>query len=106
MNQHYLQQAEIGSHPARGSSFSLATVLISILLLCLAGRATLNAQPIATNHVLELDGNGSYVELPANLLVNLKEVTVEGLVKVITSTFPSLTSRSNSSGRRSEDTVR
>jgi Concanavalin A-like lectin/glucanases superfamily len=29
---------------------------------------------------LELDGNDSYVELPANLLANVKEVTVEGWV--------------------------
>jgi hypothetical protein len=31
----------------------------------------------AQNRVLELDGNGSYVELPANIFRELKEVTVE-----------------------------
>jgi len=36
--------------------------------------------PAATNHVLDLDGNGSYVELPANLFTN-EVVTVEGWMK-------------------------
>src|SRR5262245_60517072 len=35
----------------------------------------------AENRVLELDGNGSYVELPADLLKGVEEVTVEGWVK-------------------------
>ncbi|MSU34373.1 MAG: LamG domain-containing protein [Pedosphaera sp.] len=40
----------------------------------------LNAQPagLTTHRALQLDGDGSYVELPANLLANVNEVTVEG----------------------------
>src|SRR5579863_9223905 len=34
-----------------------------------------------TNHVLQLDGTNSYVELPADAFTNLDEVTVEGWVK-------------------------
>ena len=59
-----------------------AAALAQITLLCVAallGGSRLHAQP-ALNRVLELDGDGSYVELPANLLANLKEVTVEGWV--------------------------
>ena len=40
----------------------------------------LNAQP-APNRVLELDGNGSYVELPPNIFKDLEEATVEGWEK-------------------------
>src|SRR4051794_14892132 len=46
----------------------------------LAQIQTLHAQPAIADRVLELDGDGSYVELPGNLLANLKEVTVEGWV--------------------------
>ena len=35
----------------------------------------------ASNRVLELDGNGSFVELPPDILRGLKEVTVEGWVR-------------------------
>ncbi|GEM_PF-983128 len=39
-------------------------------------------QPASTaNHVLELDGAGSYVELPSNIFNDLTEATVEGWVK-------------------------
>ena len=34
-----------------------------------------------TNRVLNLDGNGSYVELPPNIFTNLTEGTVEAWVK-------------------------
>lgn len=50
--------------------------LVGLLLAC-----TLHAQPIATNHVLELDGNGSYVELPPNLFEGIQDFTIEGWVK-------------------------
>jgi PAS domain S-box-containing protein len=48
-----------------------------------AGQACLlHAQPVTpVNRVLELDGNGSYVELPANMFNDLEEATVEGWVK-------------------------
>ena len=35
----------------------------------------------ATNRVLELDGKGSFVELPAGIFAQLTEATVEGWVK-------------------------
>ena len=35
----------------------------------------------AQNRVLELDGNGSYVELPPNMFTNLTEATVEAWAK-------------------------
>ncbi len=46
--------------------------LLALILLPLAARA----EP-AENRVLELDGNGSYVELPPDIFHGLKEVTVE-----------------------------
>jgi hypothetical protein len=50
-------------------------------LLLLLSVWSLHAQPASTNRVLELDGNGSYVELPANIFNDLKEATVEGWFK-------------------------
>ena len=38
-------------------------------------------QAVRVNHVLELDGEGSYVELPSNIFNGLTEATVEGWVK-------------------------
>jgi len=52
-----------------------------IFLLLFAQVCPLFAQPAATNHVLELDGNGSYVELPPNIFNNFDEATVEAWVK-------------------------
>ncbi|MEK7685236.1 MAG: LamG-like jellyroll fold domain-containing protein [Verrucomicrobiota bacterium] len=52
-----------------------------MLLPGVHARSTLSAQPSSTNKVLELDGNGSYVELPADLLRGAEEVTVESWVK-------------------------
>ncbi|MCO5053381.1 MAG: hypothetical protein M9920_13910 [Verrucomicrobiae bacterium] len=46
--------------------------LLALILLPLAARTEL-----AENRVLELDGNGSYVELPPDIFHDLKEVTVE-----------------------------
>ena len=34
--------------------------------------------PAPTNHVLELDGDGDYVELPSNIFNELTAATVEG----------------------------
>ena len=48
--------------------------------MLLVSLVPLHAQPAAPNRVLELDGNGSYVELPAKLFTN-EVVTVEGWVK-------------------------
>lgn len=54
--------------------------LFAVMLLLLSVWC-LHAQPTATNRVLELDGRGSYVELPANIVNELTEATVEGWVK-------------------------
>ena len=45
------------------------------------GSSAVRAQPAPDNRVLELDGNGSHVELPAALYERLDEVTVEGWIK-------------------------
>ena len=39
------------------------------------------AIPAATNHILELDGRGGYVELPPNIFNDLDEATVEAWVR-------------------------
>jgi len=57
-----------------------ATPLLLLALRCLFPPSSVDAQ-ITTNHVLELDGKGSYVELPPDLVTNLDEATVEGWVK-------------------------
>src|SRR6185295_14453188 len=55
----------------------IALVFFCSALLALAQ----NPPPSATNHVLDLDGEGSYVELPPNIFTNLSAATVEGWVK-------------------------
>src|SRR5215510_4896987 len=50
---------------------------ISICIVFLLFAAPSEAQ----NRVLDLDGNGSYVELPSNIFNDLTEATVEGWVK-------------------------
>src|SRR5438128_1394182 len=47
----------------------------------LAQFGNLHAQPAALNRVLELDGNGSYVQLPSNIFDDLSEATIELWVK-------------------------
>src|SRR5205823_5610979 len=51
-------------------------ILFSFVLSLFTGRAF-----TAENRVLELDGNGSYVELPSDIFNDLEEATVEGWVK-------------------------
>ena len=50
-----------------------------LLLTSLSPRA--HAQPAPPNRVLELDGHGSYVELPPNIFKDLEEATVNGWEK-------------------------
>src|SRR6185369_10736717 len=45
--------------------------------LLLSQLSPVHAQPAAPNRVLELDGNGSYVELPTSLFTNLEAATIE-----------------------------
>ncbi|MCL4788375.1 MAG: hypothetical protein KJ070_16525, partial [Verrucomicrobia bacterium] len=56
--------------------------IFALLLFCgcLFPGSTHSQTPALPNHVLELDGTNSYVELPANLFAN-EVVTVEGWVK-------------------------
>jgi len=46
-----------------------------------AGDTPASLAPARVSKVLELDGNGSFVELPAGAFTNLEEVTVEGWIK-------------------------
>ena len=58
-----------------------AAFLFAALLLWLAV-VPLHSQPASTpNRVLELDGDGDYVELPPNIFNNLTNATVEAWVK-------------------------
>lgn len=55
---------------------------LSVVLLLLASGAWLSREAAAAeNRVLELDGTGSYVELPARVFDGLAECTVEGWVR-------------------------
>jgi PAS domain S-box-containing protein len=55
---------------------------ICLFVALFAQPSTLNAQPASsTNHVLELDGTGGYVELPPNIFNDLDEATVEAWVR-------------------------
>jgi signal transduction histidine kinase len=58
----------------------LSFVIFLIFLLSLP--FVLRAQPGAANGVLELDGNGSFVELPDGLLTGLDTATIELWVRV------------------------
>ena len=50
---------------------------VCLALAWFAQVSPLEAQPAATNHVLELDGKTGYVELPPNIFNDLEEATVE-----------------------------
>jgi signal transduction histidine kinase len=65
----------------RKRRFEIATVVLALCLVCAGSH--LQAQPgdATNNYVLELDGHGSYVELPANIFSGLEEATVEGWVR-------------------------
>jgi len=47
----------------------------------LAQQASVPSSSPGTNHVLELDGNGGYVELPPNIFNDLERATVEAWVR-------------------------
>src|SRR5215470_11512630 len=67
--------SDLGFRPSFGLRFSALGFLICLLSFPLT---CLQAQPASpTNHVLELDGTGGYVELPPNILNDLTEATVE-----------------------------
>ena len=56
------------------------TFVLRVLFLLSSFAWPLHAQS-TTNRVLELDGKGSYVELPSDIFNDLTEATVEGWVK-------------------------
>lgn len=66
---------EAGFKNWRGRVFVAALIAVFCPLLLLQG------QPARANRVLELDGRGSYVELPPKIFDGLSEVTVEAWVK-------------------------
>jgi signal transduction histidine kinase/CheY-like chemotaxis protein len=66
----------------KGSSKPQCGLWIMSLVLLFARLATIHAQPAAPNRVLELDGTGSYVRLPANVFANLTQATVEAWVRI------------------------
>src|SRR5262245_13158297 len=60
--------------------FSFASCLCAFVV-CSQLSTPVFAQPASPNRVLELDGAGSYVELPANIFNDLTEATVEVWVR-------------------------
>ncbi len=64
-------------HPSQPVSASTLIELLVVIALVLVSAPFASAQ----NRVLELDGNGSYVELPPNIFNDLDEATVECWVK-------------------------
>ena len=53
-------------------------LLLSVVLVCLSPSLTAQVPPPSfTNQVLELDGNGTYVQLPDDIFKGLTEGTVE-----------------------------
>jgi signal transduction histidine kinase/ligand-binding sensor domain-containing protein/CheY-like chemotaxis protein/protocatechuate 3,4-dioxygenase beta subunit len=70
---------------ARGLAYSKTWrqlfAAVSLLVTLFGQLAPLHGQPAATNHVLELDGHGGYVELPPNIFNDLTQATVEAWVR-------------------------
>jgi len=63
-------------------ALGMATLgLLGLAVPALGQNAVAPAQPPTTNRVLDLDGNGSYVELPPHIFDELTEATVEVWVK-------------------------
>jgi len=54
---------------------------LCLLAALFAQTTLLRAQTQATNHVLELDGAGGYLELPPNIFNDLDEATIEAWVR-------------------------
>lgn len=67
-------------HPLVKSFSCRQFARVTLLIIALFGWLTV-VPASAQNRVLELDGNGSYVELPPNIFRNLNEATVEAWAK-------------------------
>ncbi len=78
--------------PALGPLLALLSIFSALTVGAPAQTSSSNSQPLAApappygsgepaNHVLELEGNGSCVELPPDIFTNLTEATVEGWLK-------------------------
>lgn len=52
-----------------------------VVLLSCSQSSILLAQPASTNRVLQLDGSGSYIELPPDIFEHLDDATVECWVR-------------------------
>src|SRR5262249_24409856 len=65
----------------RHTRFILVFVFLARVLAAaqdsVAAQASKLTPPAVANHVLDLDGDGSYVELPPNIFANLTQATVE-----------------------------
>jgi len=59
----------------------LSLLLLAAQTVSLPAQPSLGDRPPTPNRVLELDGKGSYVQLPLNIFNELTEATVEGWVK-------------------------
>ena len=73
--------AQSAKGPARSTTGWLFFALPCLSVLLFAQFPPLQAQPAATNHVLELDGTRGYVELPPDVFNDLTEATVEAWVR-------------------------
>jgi signal transduction histidine kinase/CheY-like chemotaxis protein/ligand-binding sensor domain-containing protein len=68
--------------PRRRLLVELWLPLVALFARCVAGLAEpAPAAPSPVNHVLELDGDNSCVEFPADAFTNLEVATIEGWVK-------------------------
>ena len=60
----------------------LCVVLVVVWIWFSSSGVLRDASPApVVNRVIELDGKGSYVEIPPDLITNLQEAAVEGWVK-------------------------
>jgi len=76
-----LWAAKNATGSVQSKTWRLIVAVLGLFILLFTPHSPLQAQPVGTNRVLELDGKGSYVELPPNLFTNLTEGTVEAWVK-------------------------
>ncbi|MHB8520230.1 MAG: ATP-binding protein [Limisphaerales bacterium] len=72
------RSSEFGIRSSLGLRFPALGVFL--VLLCSQLSTPLHSQPSVPNRVLDLDGQGSYVELPTDVFDGLKEATVEAWV--------------------------
>lgn len=74
-NQHYLSINRVHGSTVKALQAMYLLLCMLFLVPSLAGAAQ------APNRILELDGDGDYVELPSHIFADLDEATVEGWVR-------------------------